>query len=221
MYAVFATGGKQYRAAPGDRIRVEKLDVDKGGQVELNQVLLIADGDDITVGDPLIDGGKVEATVVGHGRGQKIRIVKFRRRKNYRRQAGHRQAYTELEIVGVSATGGKPPAKPAAAKPPKKAAAPKKAAKSEPAPQQDSAPAAVKFLDGPEGQADDLKKISGVGPVLEKKLNGLGIYHYRQIAAFTPEQIAVVDEALSFKGRIERDDWIEQATALAAGAEQE
>lgn len=219
MYAVFATGGKQYRAAPGERIRVEKLDVAAGGTVELDQVLLIADGEDITVGDPLIAGGRIEATVVAHGRGPKIRVVKFRRRKNYRRQAGHRQAYTELEIVGVS-TGGKPRAGKAA--PAAKPAPAEKAEAEKPAAakQAESAPAAVQFLDAPEGTPDDLQKISGVGPVLEKKLNKLGIYHYRQIAALTPEQVAEVDAALSFKGRIERDDWVGQAKALAAESEQ-
>ncbi len=224
MYAVFATGGKQYRAAPGERIRVEKLDVAAGGTVELDQVLMIADGEDITVGDPLIAGGTVEATVVGHGRGAKIRVIKFRRRKNYRRQRGHRQSYTELEIVGVS-TGGKPKAKKAA---PAEKPAPAKKAEAKPAKAKKAGakkptkaePAAVKFLDAPEGTADDLKKISGVGPVLEKKLNKLGIYHYRQIAAFTPEQIVEVDDALSFKGRIERDNWVEQAKTLAAESEQ-
>lgn len=222
MYAVFATGGKQYRAAPGERIRVEKLDVAAGGTVELDQVLLIADGESVTVGDPLIAGGRIEATVVAHGRGPKVRVIKFRRRKNYRRQRGHRQSYTEIEIVGVS-TDGKPKAKKAApaAKPapakPVEAEKPPKAKKAEPK----AALAAVKFLDAPEGTPDDLKKISGVGPVLEKKLNKLGIYHYHQIATLTPEQIAEVDDALSFKGRIERDNWVEQARTLAESEQNE
>ena len=210
MYAVFATGGKQYRAAPGDRIRVEKMNVEEGGHIELDQVLLIADGENVTLGDPVIEGGKVEATVISHGRGPKIRIVKFRRRKNYLRQTGHRQSYTELEIVAVSAAGGKVKA---AAKPaPAKAAPAVEPAKESAA--KGSKSSAVKFLDGPQGVADDLQKISGVGPVLEKKLNNLGIYHYFQIAAFTAEQVVQIDEALNFKGRVERDDWIGQAKAL-------
>ena len=105
MYAVFATGGKQYRAAPGDRIRVEKLDAEEGAKLELDQVLLIADGDNVTVGEPLVEGGKVEATVVEQGRGKKIKIIKFKRRKQHMKQMGHRQSYTELEIVSVAGAG--------------------------------------------------------------------------------------------------------------------
>lgn len=101
MYAVFTTGGKQYKAAPGDVIRVEKLEADKGATVELGQVLMIADGDELKVGTPVIEGGKVTAEVVDHGRGDKIRVIKMRRRKNYRRQQGHRQHYTELKITGI------------------------------------------------------------------------------------------------------------------------
>ncbi len=103
MYAVFATGGKQYRAAAGDIIKVEKLDADEGATVELDQVLMVADGDSVTVGSPLVDGGKVTATVKSHGRGKKLRVIKFKRRKHHMKQQGHRQAYTELEITGVSA----------------------------------------------------------------------------------------------------------------------
>ncbi len=103
MYAVFATGGKQYRAAPGDVIKVEKLDVATGDTVELDQVLMVSDGDDVKVGTPTLEGGKVTAVVKSHGRGDKIRIIKFHRRKSYRKQMGHRQYYTELEITAVNA----------------------------------------------------------------------------------------------------------------------
>lgn len=102
MYAIFATGGKQYRAAPGDVVRVEKIEVEKGATVELDKVLMIADGDDVKVGSPHIDGGKVTATVRDHGRGPKIRIIKFKRRKHHMKRQGHRQWFTELEITGVS-----------------------------------------------------------------------------------------------------------------------
>ena len=101
MYAVFTTGGKQYKAAPGDVVRVEKLEADKGATVEIDQVLMVADGDDIRVGSPTLEGGKVTAEVVDHGRGDKIRIIKFRRRKNSMKQMGHRQYYTELKITGI------------------------------------------------------------------------------------------------------------------------
>ncbi len=102
MYAVFKTGGKQYRAAQGDTVRVEKLDAEAGSTVELDQVLMVADGDDVTVGAPFIEGAKVTATVKEQLRGDKILIVKFRRRKHHRKQMGHRQYYTDLQITGIS-----------------------------------------------------------------------------------------------------------------------
>jgi len=101
MYAVFKTGGKQYKAAPGDIVQVEKLDADSGSSVELDEVLMVADGDDVRVGAPTIDGGKVVAEVISHGRGDKIRIIKFGRRKHHMKRMGHRQDYTELKITGI------------------------------------------------------------------------------------------------------------------------
>lgn len=101
MYAVFTTGGKQYRASEGDVVRVEKLDVEKGATVELDQVLMVGEGDDVRIGTPTVEGGKVTAEVVDHGRGEKIRIIKFRRRKHHMKQMGHRQYYTELKITGI------------------------------------------------------------------------------------------------------------------------
>lgn len=102
MHAVFVTGGKQYRAKEGDILRVEKLDIEAGGNVEFDKVLLLSDGDTVKVGTPYISGGKVSATVETQGRGNKIRIIKFRRRKHSRKQMGHRQAFTELKITGIS-----------------------------------------------------------------------------------------------------------------------
>lgn len=101
MYAVIQTGGKQYRVTPGAVLRVEKIVADAGAAIQLDKVLLVADGDTITVGTPFVDGGQVTARVKAHGRGDKIKIVKFRRRKHYRKQMGHRQSYTELEITGI------------------------------------------------------------------------------------------------------------------------
>jgi len=103
MYAVIQTGGKQYRVAQGDKVRVERLDAAEGDKVTLDDVLLVADGDDIKVGTPKVEGGKVEATVRSHGRGDKIEVIKFRRRKHHQKRTGHRQGYTELEITGISA----------------------------------------------------------------------------------------------------------------------
>jgi large subunit ribosomal protein L21 len=103
MYAVIQTGGKQYRVAQGSTLKVEKLDAETGASVELDRVLMVADGDDIKVGAPFLEGGKVTATIKSHGRGKKVTIVKFRRRKHHMKRQGHRQAFTEIEVTGISA----------------------------------------------------------------------------------------------------------------------
>ena len=100
MYAVFKTGGKQYRVAQGDKLRVEKLPGNVGDAVTFDQVLMVG-GDSLKLGKPLVSGAKVEAKIVGQGLGQKITIFKFRRRKNYRRKTGHRQPFTALEITNI------------------------------------------------------------------------------------------------------------------------
>ncbi|HFE39461.1 MAG TPA: 50S ribosomal protein L21 [Gammaproteobacteria bacterium] len=104
MYAVIKTGGKQYRVVEGQTIRVEKLDADEGSTVELDEVLMVANGDDIKIGAPYVENGKVSANIVEHGRGDKVRIIKFNRRKHFRKQMGHRQAYTAIKITGISAS---------------------------------------------------------------------------------------------------------------------
>ena len=103
MYAVFKTGGKQYRATTGDILKVEKIEAEKGATVELDQVLMVGEGEDVKIGAPYLDGGKVTATVVDHGRHKKIKVIKFKRRKNYRKQMGHRQYFTQIEITGIDA----------------------------------------------------------------------------------------------------------------------
>ena len=102
MYAVIVTGGKQYRVVAGETLRVEKLDAEVGSAVEINNVLMLGDGDKITLGTPSIAGALVKATIKSHGRLEKIRIVKFRRRKHHRKQMGHRQHYSEIEITGIT-----------------------------------------------------------------------------------------------------------------------
>lgn len=102
MYAVIETGGKQYRVTEGQSIKVELIDAEAGSSIDLDKVLLVANGDDIKVGAPYVKGGKVSATVKSHGRGKKIHIIKFRRRKHYQKEQGHRQHYTELQITGIS-----------------------------------------------------------------------------------------------------------------------
>ncbi|MBN1379863.1 MAG: 50S ribosomal protein L21 [Gammaproteobacteria bacterium] len=126
MYAVIKTGGKQYKVSQGDVLRVEKLAAAEGETISFDQVLMIADAGDIKVGSPIIEGTTVTASVKQHGRAKKIEIIKFRRRKHHRKQMGHRQSYTEIEITAI---GGKSAPKPAVkADAPAKAAAPKKKA---------------------------------------------------------------------------------------------
>jgi large subunit ribosomal protein L21 len=102
VYAVFKTGGKQYRASQGDKLRVERLDAAVGDTVEFDEVLLVGEGADVKIGKPTVAGGKVSGTVTAQGRGRKIEIVKFRRRQNYKRNHGHRQHYTEVEITSIA-----------------------------------------------------------------------------------------------------------------------
>ena len=102
MYAVFVSGGKQHRVAEGDVVKLELIDAEPGSAIEFDQVLLVANGEDVKVGAPLVDGGKVTAEVVSHGRGDKVRIIKFRRRKHHMKQQGHRQWYTQVKITGIS-----------------------------------------------------------------------------------------------------------------------
>ena len=142
MYAVFRSGGKQYRASKGDVLRLEKLDADEGAKVSFDEVLLVGEGKDIQVGSPLLSGTSVSGKVLKQGKGRKVSVVKFRRRQNYLRQGTHRQHFTEVEITDIKAGGkaapakaaeksadDKPAAKKAAKKTAKKAAAKKPAAK--------------------------------------------------------------------------------------------
>ena len=103
MYAVVKTGGKQYRVSAGEKLKVEQIPAEVGAEIVLDQVLLVADGDAVTMGTPLIAGARITARVLGHGRGEKVRIFKLQRRKHYRRTQGHRQNYTEIEILGIAA----------------------------------------------------------------------------------------------------------------------
>jgi large subunit ribosomal protein L21 len=103
MFAVFTSGGKQHRVTEGEIVRLEMLDAEPGEEVVFDKVLLVADGDNVSVGAPYVDGGKVTGEVVAHDRARKIRIIKFRRRKNYMRTQGHRQWYTDVKITGINA----------------------------------------------------------------------------------------------------------------------
>lgn len=137
MYAVIKTGGKQYRVREGDTLRVERLSAEQGAKIQFDQVLMVGEGDDVKLGTPFVSGTQVSATVIGQGRGEKIKVVKFKRRKNYLRQKGHRQAFTEVEITKIGAAGraapkakAEPAAKPASEAKPEAAPKPKAAPKS-------------------------------------------------------------------------------------------
>jgi large subunit ribosomal protein L21 len=102
MYAVIKTGGKQYRVAPGEKIKIEQIPADVGATIVLDQVLMVADGDAVKVGTPLVSGATVSATVMSHGRGAKVKIFKMRRRKHYQKTQGHRQNYTEIRVDAIA-----------------------------------------------------------------------------------------------------------------------
>ena len=103
MYAVIESGGKQHRVEEGEVLRLEKLEVATGESIDFDKVLMVVDGDKINIGAPVVDGAKVTAEVVSHGRGEKVRIIKFRRRKHSMKRQGHRQWYTEVKITGIKA----------------------------------------------------------------------------------------------------------------------
>lgn len=205
MFAVIKTGGKQYRVAADDLLQVEKVSGEAGDTVTFGEVLMVGSDAGVEIGTPTVDGASVAAEVIEQGRTRKIIIFKKRRRQNSRRRNGHRQELTTVRITDILTGGAKPAAKKAAAKP-KAEKAEEKAAPAKAAP-------AAKAASG----ADDLKKITGLGPAMEKKLNAAGITSYAQMAALSAEDIARVEEETGLKGRFERDNWIEQAKTLAAG----
>ena len=207
MFAVIKTGGKQYRVAADDLLKVERIEAETGQIVELTEVLMVGDGDKAEIGAPLVDGAMVTAEVVEQGRAKKVITFKKRRRQNSRRTKGHRQHLTTLRISEIL-TGG--------AKPSKKAAAPKKAEAKAEAPKAEAAAAAPLFT-APAGDADKLTDIKGIGPVAEKQLNEQGITTFAQIAALSDADVAKIDENMPFSAD-QISDWREQAKALAKGA---
>jgi large subunit ribosomal protein L21 len=215
MYAVVKTGGKQYKVAIGDRLKVEKLAAEAGSSVALGDVLMVADGDSIDVGAPNLDTS-VTATIVSHGRGEKVKVFKMRRRKNYRRTQGHRQDYTEVEITAIGdATG---PAAHSAEAGTEPAPAPaEESVVSDNVASDNVASDNVASDSAAEAAADDLTRINGIGPVIAEKLNGLGITTIQQVAELDQDRIDEINEQLSFKGRIEREEWVQQARQLSEG----
>ncbi|MCO4837122.1 50S ribosomal protein L21 [Oceanospirillaceae bacterium] len=103
MYAVIVSGGKQHRIEEGETLKLEKLNLEVGASVDFDRVLLVVNGEDVKIGAPVVEGAKVSAEIVSHGRGKKVRIMKFKRRKHHMKQMGHRQWFTEVKITGISA----------------------------------------------------------------------------------------------------------------------
>ncbi len=209
MYAVIKTGGKQYRVTADEIIKIEKLAGEAGESVAFENVLLVGNGEDITIGTPLVDGATVAGEIVEQTRNKKIRIFKKRRRKHYQRTAGHRQHVTLVKVTEIL-TGGKKPTK-------KSKAAPAKSDRAKPS------DAKVPEAKAPETKAvdkkikDDIALIGGVGPALKKKLEGAKVTSLKQIAEWSDKEIARIDEELKLAGRIERDEWVDQAKELLAG----
>lgn len=210
MFAVLKTGGKQYKVQSGDVLRVEKLAADAGETVQFNDILMLG-GDSTVVGAPMVADAAVQAEVIDQIKGEKlIHFVKRRRKHGSQRTKGHRQKLTLIKVTDILSSGADKSGVKAAigagsiSTSAKSAAAPAKAAK--PAPKKAEATG-----------GDDLKKLSGVGPALEKKLHEGGVTSFAEIAAWTDADIAAMDEKLSFKGRIEREGWVEQAKELAKG----
>ena len=220
MFAVVKTGGKQYRVAVGDQLRLEKLAGEAGDIVELTEVLMVGD----KIGTPLVEGACVAVEILDQARARKVIAFKKRRRQNSRRTIGHRQHFSLVEITEIL-TDGKKPSKKAtggakkAAKTDKadkkddaKAETPKKAAPKEEAPKKEAAAAsdAAPLFKAPAGEPDDLTKIKGIGPVAKGQLAEQGITQFAQVAALTDKDIETIDEAMPFSAE-QISDWRAQA----------
>lgn len=213
MFAVIKTGGKQYKVATGDIFKVEKLAADAGETIQFNEVLMLG-GDTVTVGAPMVEGAGVQAEVLDQMKGKKtIHFVKRRRKHSSQRKKGHRQQLTVIKITDILVKGaeksGVKAAVGAGSVSAAVAAVAKPAAKSAAKPK-----AAPKAAAG----SDDLKKLSGVGPALEKKLLAGGVTSFAQIAGWSEADVAKLDETLSLKGKIDKEGWIEQAKTFASEA---
>lgn len=195
MYAVIRTGGKQYRVAPNDMLQIERLNGAAGDLIEFTDVLMVAHGGEVEIGSPLLAGAAVRGEIAAQERGPRLIIFKKRRRHHYRRRNGHRQDVTSVRITEILAGG---------AQPEKQAEMPA----SELAPAAETAPPA---------EPDDLSLIGGIGPEIGKALGEMGYGSPALIAALTAEDIDGIEAALKMKGRIAREEWVEQARALMAG----
>jgi large subunit ribosomal protein L21 len=200
MYAVIKTGGKQYRVAANDKILIEKLEGAAGDHVNFTQVLMISNGGTVDIGAPFISGATVVGEIEKQARGPHIIIFKKRRRKHYRRRNGHRQDLTSVIITEILTGGAEPSAKIAT----KKVAA---------APAADAAPLAAPVA----STADDISLIGGIGPKILKGLTDMAVTTFAQIAGWTDADVERIETELKLKGRVAREEWIEQAKELMAG----
>jgi large subunit ribosomal protein L21 len=224
MFAVLKTGGKQYKVQSGDMLRVEKLAADAGETIQFNDILMLG-GDAPVIGAPFVAGAAVQAEVIDQVKGDKvINFVKRRRKHSSQRTKGHRQKLTLVRVTeilnsgadksGVKAALGAGSVSASAIAAVVEPASKTKTAKPAAAKATEAKPAAPKA--GKAAAGGDLKKLSGVGPALEKKLIAAGVTSLEQVAAWTEADVTKIDEELSFKGRIEREGWIAQAKELTA-----
>jgi large subunit ribosomal protein L21 len=196
MYAVIKTGGKQYRVAANDKILIEKLEGEAGDHINFTNVLMVTGDGAVHVGAPFIEGATVVGQIEKQARGPHLIIFKKRRRKHYRRRNGHRQDLTSVIITEILTGGAKPTGKKTEVK-----------AK--------AAPAALAAA-GAAG-ADDISLIGGIGPKIYAALTDMGITTYAQVAAWTPADVERIEGEIKQKGRVAREEWIEQAKELMAG----
>jgi large subunit ribosomal protein L21 len=212
MFAVIKTGGKQYRVAADDVLKIEKVAGEVGEIVTIGSVLAFGEGENVTIGAPFVDGASVAAEVVEQGKAPTVIAFKKRRRQNSRRTRGHRQLLTTVRISEILTDGAKPSKKAAAKK-----EAPKAEAKKDEAPKAEAAKtetAAAPLFKAPKGKGDDLTEIKGIGPVAAGQLNEQGITTFKQVAGLSDEDIARIDEAMPFSAD-QIKDWREQAKELA------
>jgi len=224
MFAVLKTGGKQYKVQSGDMLRVEKLAADAGETIQFNEILMLG-GDAPVIGAPFVADAAVQAEVIDQVKGDKvINFVKRRRKHSSQRTKGHRQKLTLVRVTeilnsgadksGVKAALGAGSVSKSAIAAVVEPASKTKTAKPAAAKATEAKPAAPKA--GKAAAGGDLKRLSGVGPALEKKLIAAGVTSLEQVAAWTEADVTKIDEELSFKGRIEREGWIAQAKELTA-----
>ena len=216
MYAIVEIAGHQFKVEKDQKVFVNRLATEEGKKVSFDNVLLLADGDKVTVGAPAIDGAQVSAKVLKHLKGDKVIVFKKKRRKGYRKKNGHRQSLTEIVIESIVASGAKP-AKAAAPKKETKKAEPKVEAKAV-APKVEAkkeAPKAKPAAKKATGKADDLKKIEGIGPKIAETLVAAGIATFADLAKAKPANIATIIEGV--RGNHVPDTWPQQAQLAADG----